>query len=138
MKAGHKFLIGAVVIVGAVSFLMIEGVRQTGVYFLTPTELQQKTAADPTFYNVGVKVGAKVVPGTIVRSADHRRIDFRISDGTTEYPVTYTGTVPDTFTDANDIEVVVEGRLQKDGVLHASDVLAKCGSRYESVPQQRA
>jgi hypothetical protein len=85
-----------------------------------------------------VKVGAKVVPGTIVRSADHRRIDFRISDGTTEYPVTYTGTVPDTFTDANDIEVVVEGRLQTDGVLHASDVLAKCGSRYESVPQQRA
>jgi cytochrome c-type biogenesis protein CcmE len=138
MKAGHKFLIGAVVIVGAVSFLMFEGVRQTGVYFLTPTELQKKTAADPTFYNVGVKVGAKVVPGTIVRSADHRRIDFRISDGTTEYPVTYTGTVPDTFTDANDIEVVVEGRLQQDGVLHASDVLAKCGSRYESVPQQRA
>jgi len=138
MKAGHKFLIGAVVIVGAVSFLMFEGVRQTGVYFLTPTELQQKTTADTTFYDVGVKVGAKVVPGTIVRSADHRRIDFRISDGTTEYPVTYTGTVPDTFTDANDIEVVVEGRLQKDGVLHASDVLAKCGSRYESVPQQRA
>jgi cytochrome c-type biogenesis protein CcmE len=138
MKAGHKFLIGAVVIVGAVSFLMFEGVRQTGVYFLTPTELQQKTAADTTFFNVGVKVGAKVVPGTIVRSADNRRIDFRISDGTTEYPVTYTGTVPDTFTDANDIEVVVEGRLQKDGVLHASDVLAKCGSRYESVPQQRA
>jgi cytochrome c-type biogenesis protein CcmE len=123
MKAGHKFLLGAVVIVGAVSFLMIEGVRQTGVYFLTPT-----------FYDVGIKVGAKVVPGTIVRSADHRRIDFRISDGTTEYPVTYTGTVPDTFTDANDIEVVVEGRLQKDGVLHASDVLAKCGSRYEAVP----
>ena len=32
MKAGHKFLVGALVIVGAVSFLMIEGVRQTGVY----------------------------------------------------------------------------------------------------------
>jgi cytochrome c-type biogenesis protein CcmE len=136
MKAGHKFLLGAVVIVGAVSFLMIEGVRQTGVYFLTPTELHQKTVTDPSFYDVGIKVGAKVVPGTIVRSADHRRIDFRISDGTTEYPVTFTGTVPDTFTDANDIEVVVEGRLQHDGVLHASDVLAKCGSRYEAVPKR--
>jgi cytochrome c-type biogenesis protein CcmE len=136
MKAGHKFLLGAVVIVAAVSFLMIEGVRQTGVYFLTPTELHQKTVTDPSFYDVGIKVGAKVVPGTIVRSADHRRIDFRISDGTTEYPVTYTGTVPDTFTDANDIEVVVEGRLQHDGVLHASDVLATCGPRYEAVPKR--
>ena len=47
-------------------------------------------------------------------------------------------TVPDTFTDANDIEVVVEGRLQRDGVLHATDVLAKCGSRYEAVPQPSA
>jgi cytochrome c-type biogenesis protein CcmE len=134
MKAGHKFLIGAGVIVTAVSFLMIQGVQQTGVYFLTPTELAERTTTDTSFYEVGIKVGAKVVPGTIVRSADHRRIDFRISDGTTEYPVTYTGTVPDTFTDANDIEVVVEGRLQRDGVLHATDVLAKCGSRYEAAP----
>ncbi len=138
MKAGHKFLIGAVVIVAAVSFLMIEGVKQTGVYFLTPTELRAKTSADPTFYDVGIKVGAKVIPGTIVRSADHRQIDFRISDGTTEYPVTYRGTVPDTFTDASDIEVVVEGRLQQDGVLYATDVLAKCGSRYEAVPTPAA
>jgi cytochrome c-type biogenesis protein CcmE len=138
MKAGHKFLLGSLVIVAAVSFLMIEGVKQTGVYFLTPTELHAKTTSDPTFYDVGIKVGAKVVPGTIVRSADRRQIDFKISDGTTEYPVTYRGTVPDTFTDANDIEVVVEGRLQHDGVLHATDVLAKCGSRYEAVPKPRA
>lgn len=135
MKAGTKFLIGAVVIVAAVSFLMIEGVQQTGVYFLTPTELHARTTADPSFYDVGIKVGAKVVKGSVVRSPDHRRIDFRISDGTTEYAVSYTGTVPDTFTDANDIEVVVEGRLQKDGVLHATDVLAKCGSRYETAPK---
>ena len=33
------------------------------------------------------------------------------------------------------VEVVVEGRLQKDGVLHATDVLAKCGSRYEATPE---
>ena len=135
MKAGHKFLLGATVIVAAVAFLMAEGVKQTGQYFLTPTELHAKTLADTTFYDVGIKVGAKVVPGTIVRSADHRRIDFAISDGQTQYQVTYTGTVPDTFTDANDIEVVVEGRLQKDGVLHATDVLAKCGSRYEAAPK---
>ena len=135
MKAGTKFLIGAVVIVAAVSFLMIEGVQQTGVYFLTPSELHARTTADPSFYDVGIKVGAKVVRGSVVRSPDHRRIDFRISDGTTEYPVSFTGTVPDTFTDANDIEVVVEGRLGHDGVLHATDVLAKCGSRYENAPK---
>ena len=42
------------------------------------------------------------------------------------------GIVPDTFTDANDIEVIVEGRLGRDGVFHATEVFAKCGSRYEA------
>ena len=133
MKAGTKFLVGATVIVAAVGFLIAEGVKETGVYFLTPTELAAKTAADPTFYNVGLKMGAKVVPGSIRRDRASREIDFRVSDGRHEYPVRYSGLVPDTFTDANDIEVVVEGRLGHDGVFHATDVLAKCGSRYEAV-----
>jgi cytochrome c-type biogenesis protein CcmE len=29
---------------------------------------------------------------------------------------------------------VVEGRLMTDGTFHATSLLAKCGSRYESVP----
>ncbi|MEP6573632.1 MAG: cytochrome c maturation protein CcmE [Gemmatimonadota bacterium] len=135
MKAGSKFLIGAGLIVGSVTLLMVEGVKQTGVYFLTPTELAAKTQADPSFYNVGLKMGAKVVPGSVRRDPAARTIDFRVSDGTREYPVTYKGLVPDTFTDANDIDVVVEGRLGKDGVFHATDVLAKCGSRYNAVPK---
>jgi cytochrome c-type biogenesis protein CcmE len=135
MKAGRKFLIGATLIVASVGLLIAQGVKQTGVYFLTPTELAAKTAADPTFYDVGMKVGAKVVPGSVRRDPGNREIDFRVSDGKQIYPVTYRGLVPDTFTDANDIEVVVEGRLGRDGVIHATDVLAKCGSRYEAVPK---
>jgi cytochrome c-type biogenesis protein CcmE len=135
MKAGRKFLIGAALIVASVGLLIAQGVKQTGVYFLTPTELAAKTAADPSFYGVGMKVGAKVVPGSVRRDPSNREIDFRVSDGKQVYPVTYRGLVPDTFTDANDIEVVVEGRLGRDGVIHATDVLAKCGSRYEAVPK---
>ena len=132
MKAGHKFLLGAAAIVASVGFLIAEGVKETGVYFLTPTELAAKTAADPTFYDVGLKMGAKVVPGSVRRAPDNRQIDFKVSDGTKTYPVTYRGLVPDPFTDANDIEVIVEGRLGRDGVFRATEVLAKCGSRYEA------
>ncbi|HUR95068.1 MAG TPA: cytochrome c maturation protein CcmE [Gemmatimonadales bacterium] len=136
MKAGHKFLVGALLIVGSVGFLIAEGVKETGVYFLTPAELAAKTASDPTFVeNVGFKVGAKVVPGSIRRDRSNRTIDFKVSDGVKTYPVTYRGLVPDTFTDANDIEVIVEGRLGQDGTIRATDVLAKCGSRYEAVPK---
>ena len=135
MRAGRKFLIGAVVIVASVGFLIAQGVRETGVYFLTPTELSTRVQNDATFHDVGVKVGARVVPGSIRRDAATQQVDFRISDGVHDYPVTYRGLVPDTFTDANDIEVIVEGRLGRDGVFHATDVLAKCGSRYEAVPK---
>jgi len=132
MKAGHKFLVGAGVIVASVVLLIAQGVKATGVYFLTPSELAAKTTADPTFYDVGLKISAKVVPGSIRRDDKNRQVDFQVSDGVQSYPVTYRGLVPDTFTDASDIEVIVEGRLGRDGVFRATEVLAKCGSRYEA------
>lgn len=133
MNAGMKFTLGAVLIVGSVGYLMASGVKQTGQYFLTPSELSQKLAADPTFYDVGMRVGARVVPGSVSRDVPHQTISFRVTDGSATYPVVYRGIAPDTFNDS--VEVVVEGRLQHDGVIHATDVLAKCGSRYESVPK---
>lgn len=132
MKPSTKFALGAVVIIGAVSLLMVEGIKQTGTYFLTPTQLVERTAQDPTFHDVGLKVSAKVVKGSIVRDAAAQRVDFSITDGTQTFPVTYVGMVPDTFTDENDIDVVVEGKFGRDRVFQATDVIAKCGSRYEA------
>ena len=136
MKASTKFLIGAAVIVAGVAGLIATGVKETGVYFLTPTELLTRTQSDPTFHDVGLKVGAKVVPGSVRRDPASRTIDFKVSDGTSEFPVTYSGLVPDTFTDASNIEVIVEGKYGRDGVFHATEVLAKCGSRYEAEIQK--
>jgi len=133
MHAGAKFATGAVLIVGAVGYLMASGVKQTGQFFLTPSELSQRVAADPSFYNLGMKVGARVVPGTVARDPAAQTLRFQITDGSARYPVEFHGLPPDTFTDS--VEVVVEGRLQRDGVIYATDVLAKCGSRYEAVPK---
>jgi cytochrome c-type biogenesis protein CcmE len=136
VKAGTKFLLGAAIIVAGVAGLIVTGVKETGVYFLTPTELMSRTRADSTFHDVGLKVGAKVVPGSVTRDPGARTIAFRVTDGTSEFPVTYTGLVPDTFTDASNIEVIVEGKYGRDGVFHATEVLAKCGSRYEAEIQK--
>ncbi len=133
MNAGMKFAIGALLIVGSVGYLMASGIKETGQYFLTPSELSRKVSADPSFYDVGMKVGARVVPGTIQRDVATQTVRFTITDGGATYPVVFRGITPDTFTDS--VEVVVEGRLQKDGAIHATDVLAKCGSRYEAVPK---
>lgn len=132
MTPRTKFLTGAAIIVASVIFLIASGVKETGVYFLTPSELFTRVEQDPTFYDVGIKVGAKVVPGSIRRDNAKRQVDFEVTDGAKQFPVTYTGLVPDTFTDASEIEVIVEGKYGRDGVFRATEVLAKCGSRYEA------
>jgi cytochrome c-type biogenesis protein CcmE len=77
-------------------------------------------------------VRATAVTGSTVPDAAAQRVDYSITDGTQTVPVTYVGMVPDTFTDENDIDVVIEGKFGRDRVFHATDVIAKCGSRYEA------
>ena len=132
MRARTKFIIGGSLVLATVGYLMASGIKETGVYYLTPTELAAKVGADQSFYNVGVKMGARVVKGSITRDVASQTITFRATDGAHTYPVVYRGLAPDTFTD--EVDVVVEGRLQPDGTFRATTLLAKCGSLYEAVP----
>ncbi len=134
MKARSKFLLGGLLILGTSSFLMASSARETAQYFLTPSELAAKIDADPKFTKVGVKVGATVVNGTIVRAPDGRSVAFDMTDSTTTYKVVYRGVIPDTFTEG--VEVVVEGRLSAEGTFEATTLLAKCASRYENEPDK--
>ena len=83
MKPGTKFAIGAVVIVASVSLMISEGIKTTGTYFLTPTQLVERVEQDSTLHDVGLKVSAKVVRGTIKRNSATQQVDFTISDGRT-------------------------------------------------------
>jgi len=132
MNARWKFVTAGTLILGTVGYLMASGIKETGVYYLTPSELSRKVQDDNSIYNVGMKIGAKVVPGSVQHDVASQTYTFRITDGTATYPVTYRGLAPDTFTDSS--EVVVEGRLQQDGSFRATTLLAKCGSRFEAAP----
>ncbi len=109
VKPRTKFIIGGVLVIGTAGYLAASAIRETGVYYLTPGELSSKTKSDPTFYETGVKVGARVVNGSIVRDPGGRQVSFRMTDGAQTYNVVYRGITPDTFTDG--VDVVVEGRL---------------------------
>jgi cytochrome c-type biogenesis protein CcmE len=54
-----------------------------------------------------------------------------VQDEGGSFPVYYSGApVPDIF--GEDVEVVVEGRLQPDGTFVAHTLLAKCASKFEA------
>ena len=134
MKPRTKFLIGGALVLSVAGYLMASSIKDTGVYYMTPTELTAKLQADPSFVNAGVKVGARVVPGSVQRAAGGKEYAFRVTDGSHTFPVVYRGIAPDTFTDSMD--VVVSGRMGTDGTFQATELLAKCASRYENAPQK--
>ena len=88
MRAQTKFLIGGGLILATVGYLMATGIKETGVYYLTPSELAQKVRQDRSIYDVGIKIGARVVKGSVRRDVGSQTITFRVSDGTASYPVT--------------------------------------------------
>jgi cytochrome c-type biogenesis protein CcmE len=57
-----------------------------------------------------------------------------VTDGAHTFPVVYRGIAPDTFTDS--VDVVVSGRMGTDGTFQATELLAKCASRYENAPRK--
>ena len=136
MKPRTKFAIGGLLILSSATYLMASSIDETAMYYVTPNELAAKVAKDPSFYETGVKVGGRVVRGTIERSPGGREVAFVMADssGRHRYPVRYKGVIPDTFTD--DVDVVVEGRLGRDGTFRATTLLAKCASRYENAPER--
>jgi cytochrome c-type biogenesis protein CcmE len=132
MKPRTKFLIGGAVVLSVAGYLMVTSIKETGVQYMTPTELSTKLRSDPSFTNVGVKVGARVVPGSVQRTPGGKEYAFRVTDGASTFPVVYRGIAPDTFTDS--VDVVVGGRMGRDGTFQATELLAKCASRYENAP----
>ncbi len=140
MKIKHgRFMVGLVGVAAVVTYLIWTGVSQTMVYYLTPTELLARVQADPSFRDVGVKVSGKVVKGSYERVPGpvliHRFRVEGLKNPSATFPVEYRNApLPETFTDHAD--VVLEGRLGKDGVFHATNVLTKCGSHYQASPAE--
>ena len=100
MKARTKFLVGGALVLGSAGYLMASSIEKTATYYLTPSELSAKVAEDPSFRENGVKVGAKVVPGTIKRDPGGRSLSFVMrgkADSTNTYPLVFRCIAPLTF-----------------------------------------
>jgi cytochrome c-type biogenesis protein CcmE len=139
MKKHGRFMVGLVGVAAVVTYLVWTGVSETMVYYLTPAELMAKVADDPTFTEVGVKVSGKVIPDTYERVQGEllHRFEVRdLADESVTFPVEFRDALPDTF--AEDVEVVLEGRMNAQGVFQANTLLTKCGSRYEAAPEDLA
>ena len=123
-KQRRLILIGASLGVLAIAAaLVLSALRDSIVFFNSPTDLAEKHAAPGT----RMRIGGLVKPGSIER-ADNLQIRFAVTDGKTDVAVHYQGIVPDLFREGQG--VVAEGKLEPGGTFAADAVLAKHDERY--------
>jgi cytochrome c-type biogenesis protein CcmE len=131
LKAKHQRLVLVVValvaLIGA-ALLAIWGLRSQASYFYIPSEI---VAAKPD-PDRGVRLGGMVEKGSLKTEADGVTIGFVVGDGKARVPVQFRGIVPSLFQEGSG--VVAEGKLGKDGVFLADNLLAKHDERY--VPRE--
>ena len=124
-----KFIIGTVIVLFAVGFLGYQGFLYSATYYYTVSEFAEQQSS---FTNENVRVTGNVTAGTIERQGS--TLKFTMTDGQNNLQVVYQGVVPDSFKAG--IQAVVQGKLNPTGIFEASELLAKCPSKYEPVDDQ--
>lgn len=119
----------ALVAVGVAVGLMLSAMRDTVVFFYSPTEVATRKD-DPTLnlMDRNFRVGGLVEGGSVEKLDGGKTTEFMISDGNEVLTIRYTGHLPDLFREGQGI--VAEGRLSEDGFFAASEVLAKHDENY--------
>ena len=141
-----KFLIGGLLILGAVLYLLISGTMQGARFFITVDEIMD----DPSSYvNQTVRVSGAVLGESIEYDSEKAIIRFTIVNIPNEFDdlltalrnavqdptatrmniVVEDSAMPDLL--QNEAQAILTGELREDGLFYASELLLKCPSRFE-------
>lgn len=114
---------GALAVLGIAAGLVLYALRDTIVFFYTPSEVSQKNVQPGT----RLRLGGLVEQGSLTKT-DGAKVHFVVTDMTKAMTVNYVGQLPDLFREGQG--VVAEGVLGTDGNLLADTVLAKHDEKY--------
>ena len=130
----RRFIVGAVLIAAAVSYLVYAGIKTTSVYYF---EMDEFLARRDAHTGEDLRVKGWERTGSIQWDAATNVLAFDLArqDGSAPVPVAYTGILPDMFAEGR--EVVVEGRYEVPG-LRAKQIMTSCPSKYEAQKQDGA
>ena len=112
-------------VTGGVTALLIQISGENMNMFYPPKDVVSGKA--PT--GERLRAGGMVMDGSVIRSTQDLSVIFVLTDYQgAEFSVRYTGILPDLFREGQGI--LVEGQLNNDGVLEATEVLAKHDENY--------
>jgi cytochrome c-type biogenesis protein CcmE len=152
-----KFLLGGLLILGAVVYLIFSSTTANAEFFMTVDELNAEGKAA---VNKSVRLSGAVIGDTIQYDAETLTLTFEVAQVTADnneieaqgglaevlhqavmdptrqrVKVVYVGVKPDLL--RSEAQAIMAGTLGEDGVFHAEELLLKCPTRYEqAVPEQ--
>ena len=123
VKLRLLFLSFIFLIVALSVFLILKSLEENVVYFISPSEIKNLPEVDSL---KRLRVGGMVKEETI--KFDQNQISFVITDFKNEINVTYSGAVPNLFSEGKG--VVAEGYLKDRSFFEAKKILAKHDENY--------
>ena len=113
------FLISAVV----VAFIVLKSLEEKIIYFFSQTEIYNK---ENISFNKKIRIGGLVKEGSL--NNNQTLINFVVTDLNNEIIVSYSGSLPNLFSEGKG--VVVEGKLKDKKYFIADKILAKHDENY--------
>jgi len=152
-----KFILGGLLILGAVVYLILSATQTNAEYFMTVNEIKAKGNA---VVDKSLRLSGAVIGDSIQYDAATLTLTFTVADvpgdnseieaqgglaavlkaavadpNRARIQVVYQGVKPDLL--RNEAQAIMTGTLGADGVFYAEELLLKCPTKYEeAVPQQ--
>jgi len=104
-------------------FFILKSLTSNILYFKSPTDIQ---LSQDIIFSKKIRVGGMVKKNSI--NINNKEIKFIITDLKNELTVSYSGTVPNLFSEGKG--VVAEGKLQDKNFFIADRILAKHDEKY--------
>jgi cytochrome c-type biogenesis protein CcmE len=116
-------ILGSLAVLGLAAGLVLYALRDTIVFFYTPSDITERHVVPGTRF----RLGGMVKKGSVARG-NNAQVAFVVTDTLETLRVNYVGQLPDLFKEGQG--VVAEGILQADGSFSADNVLAKHDEKY--------
>jgi cytochrome c-type biogenesis protein CcmE len=120
-----KFFIAGAIVVATVVWLAVSASGNAKSYYVTIGELQ---AMGNKAYKVNLRVAGNVQPGSITRFGPNA--NFTLMEQGKTLRVLYEGAEPPPDTFKDEAQALAIGTYGRDGTFHATQLQAKCASKY--------
>jgi cytochrome c-type biogenesis protein CcmE len=118
-----SIILGGLAILGIAAGLVLYALRDSIVFFYTPSEIAEKHVGPGQRLRLG-----GIVEKQSVKKGEGTKVSFVVTDTIKAIQVTFDGQLPDLFREGQG--VVAEGVTQPDGTFVADTVLAKHDENY--------